>query len=342
MISNDATAADRAEVLVIKDPRRAEGPAEALSEQGEFKVLEAADPKEAIEIFKDGTPDIAIIDAGEAGTEGLQLCRLFKDMAGWRYFPVILLAGSKDVGLRGLESGADDFICRPADVEELLARIRSLLKLKALHDELEHSGNIILTLAATLEARDPCTQGHSMRVGEISREFGDYLGLSLKDQEMLRKAGLLHDIGKIGLSKDLFLKPPPLSVEEMEEIKRHTILGEQICKPLHSLREVLPAIRYHHERWDGKGFPDGLKGEEIPFSARILSIVDSFDAMYAERLYREGRSAFEVLEVMMEEKTLGQWDPFLLEHFIEMMTLTGSGLLEDGTGTGSRVSGVRR
>jgi len=336
MISNSITSAgDTASVLIVDGLHADTELIEAVFKTGDFRVFRSAHPGEAIAIFETVHPDIAVIDIAMRGINGFQLCQIFKDMAGRRFFPVVLLAAHSDrrSRIKGLESGADDFISRPFDPREFLARVRSLLRLKHLHDELEHSENIILTLAATLEVRDPHTQGHSTRVGEFSREFGDYLGLSLQEQELLRKAGLLHDIGKIGLSKDLFLKPPPLSAEEIETIKQHTIIGEQICKPLYSLREVLPAIRHHHERWDGKGFPDGLKGEEIPLLARILSIVDSFDAMFSERLYREGRTAFEVLDVMKEERELGQWDPLLIECFIEMMNLIGHELL--GTGTGA-------
>jgi len=328
-----------AAVLIVDDSRSNNGLFEEVFSSDAFRTFNATGPEDAIEKFKALHPDIAVIDISRREADGFRLCRILKDAAGQRFFPVILLGTHSDrrVKIEGLESGADDFIGRPIDPREFSARVRSLLRLKHLHNELEHSENIILTLAATLEVRDPHTQGHSARVGELCREFGDYLGLSIQEQELLRKAGLLHDIGKIGLSKDLFLKPPPLSDEEIETIKQHTVIGEQICKPLHSLRGVLPAIRHHHERWDGRGFPDGLKGEEIPLLARILSIADSFDAMYSERLYREGRTAFEVLEVMREEKRLGQWDPVLIEHFIDMMNLEGHALLDQiaGADTGS-------
>jgi putative two-component system response regulator len=336
MITNNIIPAkETACVLIVDDLQSDTEVLDAVFKSADFRVLKSTHPGEAIEIFETSHPDIAIIDVAMRDINGFRLCKIFKDMAGRRFFPVVLLTAHSDreSKIKRLESGADEFISRPFDRGEFLARVRSLLRLKHLHDELEHSENIILTLAATLEVRDPHTQGHSTRVGEFSKEFGDYLRLSLQEQELLRKAGLLHDIGKIGLSKDLFLKPPPLSDEEMEIIKKHTIIGEQICKPLYSLREVLPAIRHHHERWDGNGFPDGLKGEEIPLPARVLSIVDSFDAMFSERLYREGRTAFEVLEVMREEKHLGQWDPLLLEHFIKMMNLTGHELLGHGAGT---------
>ncbi|HXX53780.1 MAG TPA: HD domain-containing phosphohydrolase, partial [Thermodesulfovibrionales bacterium] len=138
-------------------------------------------------------------------------------------------------------------------------------------------------------------------------------------QEVLRKAGVLHDIGKIGVTTDLLCKEGKLTCDELEAIKRHTLIGEEICRPLVSMRETLPAIRNHHERWDGKGFPDGLHGEDIPLNARILSIADSFDAMISQRPYRNGRPTDVVIEVFRTEKHEGQWDPSLLDQFVKMI-----------------------
>jgi putative two-component system response regulator len=294
-----------------------------------YTVHSALHPKKAIDLYKIHDPDIAIVDVMMPDIDGFQLCQILKEMAGRSFFPVVLLTALNDRTSRitGLESGADDFMSKPFDSRELLAKMRSLLKLKFLYDELEHSENIILTLAVALEARDPYTRGHSARVGDISGAFGRHLSLAWSNQELLRKAGLLHDIGKIGISEGLLRKPAPLSEEEVNVIKQHPIVGEQICKPLQSLRGILPAVRHHHERWDGGGFPDGLKGEEIPHEARILAIVDSFDAMLSERPYRDGKSYSQVLHTMKDERSLGQWDFQLLDSFIEMVNLMGEDIL---------------
>lgn len=311
----------RGSVLAVDDTVSNLDLIESVLKKDRLKVIKVSSPVEAIDIFEAQHPDIAVVDVMMPEIDGFRLCQILKERTGGNYFPVVLLTALHDQAskLKGIESGADDFISKPFDPKELSAKIRSLLKIKFLYDELEHSENIILTLAVALEARDPYTRGHSTRVGNLSREFAGYLGLSTYEQDMLRKAGLLHDIGKIGLSESILLKPTPLSDDEMKIIKGHPITGEQICKPLHSLREILPAIRHHHERWDGLGFPDGLKEKDIPLFARILSIVDTFDAMLSERPYRDGKAYPVVLYTMEKEMAHGQWDPELLRYFLEMI-----------------------
>ncbi len=189
-------------------------------------------------------------------------------------------------------------------------------------EEFDHSDNILLSLSRSLEAKDICTKEHSIRVSKLSADFVSFLGFSEKVSEDVRKAGIIHDIGKIFLCNSLLRKPDALTEDEKEAIKSHVVLGETICKPLASMRRILPAIRNHHERWDGKGFPDGLQGEDIPLIARILAIVDSFDAIVSERCYSGCKSARGALETMKSEQYNGQWDPELLGYFLEMMRFT--------------------
>jgi len=151
-------------------------------------------------------------------------------------------------------------------------------------------------------------------------DFTTFLGLSEKEREEMKKAGILHDIGKICLSQSILRKPGPLTTDEQEMIKTHALLGEDLCRPLVSMRRILPAIRHHHERWDGKGFPDGLAGQNIPIMARILSIVDSFDAMVSVRPYRDRKSVKAALAMMKGEQERGQWDAELLGYFLNMMS----------------------
>ncbi|MCL5422717.1 MAG: response regulator [Nitrospirae bacterium] len=313
---------DRPSVLVVDDLWSNLELMEAIFASAGFEVFSALGASSALSIFDTHKIDIAILDVMMPGMDGFELCRKLKSMTGKRFFPVVLLTALTDRQSRitGLECGADDFISKPFDAAELTIRVRSLIKLKTLQDELEHSENVILTLAVAMESRDPYTRGHSTRVGDISMAFASFLGFSRKEQEQMRKAGILHDIGKIGVSTDLLCKDGRLTGDELEEVKRHTIIGEEICRPLVSVRGILPVIRSHHERWDGRGFPDGLRGEEIPVSARLLSIADSFDAMVSKRPYRGGRSASTVVTVFRDEKHSGQWDPKLLEHFVEMIT----------------------
>jgi putative two-component system response regulator len=308
-------------ILVVDDVRSNLELMEAVFIREGFRVYTALGAEAAIDLFMSHSIDLAVLDVMMPGVDGFELCARLKDMSKKRFFPVILLTALTDrhSKIKGIASGADDFISKPFDNSELMMKIKSLLKLKRLNEELDHSENIILTLAVAMEARDPYTKGHSTRVSKLSVDFVSFLGLPETDRKEMKKAGILHDIGKICLSESLLRKPGPLTREEVEMIKTHTVLGEELCRPLVSMKKILPSIRYHHERWDGGGFPDGLRGEEIPLMARILAIVDSFDAMVSVRPYRDRRSVPVTLETMRAEQYDGQWDSELLGYFLNMM-----------------------
>lgn len=322
---------ERPTVLIVDDLESNLELMEAIFLKEGFRTLVAPDAFSALRIFRYNKVDIAILDVMMPGMDGYELCKHIKQISGRQFFPVILLTAltDRESKIRGLESGAEDFISKPFDDAELVTKVKSLIRLKSLHDELEHSENIIMTLAVAMEARDPYTKGHSTRVGRIAKSFASYLGFSKKEQEDLRKAGILHDIGKISLSTSLLCKKENLSEDEMEAVRKHTIVGEEICRPLISMREVLPAIRSHHERWDGKGFPDGLRGEKIPLNARILSIIDSFDAMVSQRPYRKGMSIKKAISVFKTERDYGQWDPGLVDYFLTMMEDLGEEKIQE-------------
>ncbi|MGW8272947.1 MAG: HD-GYP domain-containing protein [Thermodesulfovibrionales bacterium] len=296
-----------------------------------FDVVTMEDAHEALRVFYEREFDIALLDVMMPEMDGFELCRRIKEFRGNRFFPVVLLTALNDKTskLAALESGADHFISKPFDKAELIAKIRSLIKLKTLQDELDHSENIILTLAVALESRDPYTKGHSIRVGELSKMFAEYLGLGGREQEVLRKAGYLHDIGKIAISEHVLCKGDCLTDDEMALVRKHVVVGENICRPLDSLKSILRAVRHHHERWDGKGFPDGISGDDIPLLARILSIVDSFDAMVSGRPYRERKRIGEALEIMQVERESGQWDPRLIGYFVDMVRARGEEFYRD-------------
>lgn len=326
-VSNPATA-DRPSVLVVDDEGINLELLEAVFSKSGFNVFAALNASEALDIFGTEKIDLAIVDVMMPGMDGYELCTRLKTLSGKKFFPVIILTALKDrqSKISGIESGADDFMSKPFDNKELLTRARSLIKLKELQDELEHSEDVILTLAVALEARDPYTRGHSTRVGDISKTFASFIGLGAKDQEQLRKAGILHDIGKIGLNSTLLCKEGKLTPDELEVVIKHAVIGEEICRPLVSMRSILPSIRGHHERWDGKGFPDGLHGEKIPLNARVLSVVDSFDAMTSKRPYRDGMTVAKAMTILKQEKDYGQWDPNLVDIFLKMNIPVGAGV----------------
>jgi putative two-component system response regulator len=308
-------------ILVVDDIKSNLELMEAVFLKEGFRVFTALGASEAIEMFTNAPVDLAVLDVMMPGIDGFELCSRLKEKSGKRFFPIILLTALTDrmSKIKGIECGADDFISKPFDTLELVLKIRSLLKLKSLQEELDHSENIILTLAVAMEARDPYTKGHSTRVSALATDFVSFLSLPDKDRGEMKKAGILHDIGKICLSESLLRKPGPLTDEEVDMIKTHPQLGEELCRPLVSMKRILPAVRHHHERWDGKGFPDGLARQEIPLMARILSIVDTFDAMVSVRPYRDRRSVRVTLETMQSERYSGQWDAELLGYFLDMM-----------------------
>jgi putative two-component system response regulator len=286
-----------------------------------FHVLTAPNAQEALAVIEKQAVDLALLDVMMPGMNGFDLCRKLKGMSGNKFFPIILVTALNELDdkIKGLEAGADDFLAKPFHTIELITKIRSLLKLRKLQGELDHSEDIIMTLAIAIEAKDPYTKGHSERVGLLSRDFASYLDAPEEDQRLLYKAGTLHDIGKIGIDDNILHKTDGLTENELNFIKQHVIIGEHICTPLQSARHILPVIRHHHERWDGRGFPDGLAGEEIPFFARIVALTDTFDAMVSMRPYRAPFSTAEAVRKMEAEKDGGQWDPFLADHFFSMM-----------------------
>ena len=197
----------------------------------------------------------------------------------------MLVTGLTDSGdrIQGIEAGADDFLGKPVNKEELLTRVRSLLRLKQFTDELENAETVLFSLALSIEAKDPYTEGHCGRLSKYFVALAKRLGLPEELRVALRRAGIVHDIGKVAVPEHILLKPGPLTPEEWKIMKEHPVIGERICAPLRSFRHVLPIIRYHHEKLDGSGYPDGLKGEEIPLTARILQMVDIYDALTTDR-----------------------------------------------------------
>jgi len=224
----------------------------------------------------------------------------------------------KEHKIKAIEAGTDDFLTKPVDHEELSARVRSLVRVKHLNEQLENVENILFTLSNMLEAKDPYTKGHSERVTIIALRLANEAGLPSEDQGLLRKVGRLHDIGKIGVPANLLNKPGALTPKEFELLKEHVILGENICRPLRSIGRFLGIIRHHHENFDGTGYPDGLKGEKIPLGARILAIADAFDTMNSDQPYRKRLPMEEILK-RLKEGAGSLWDPKLVKLFTEKL-----------------------
>ncbi len=283
-----------------------------------YEVVRWNERRSLTEAVRVQDPDLVILGVELPGElSGEDACRDVKAQSGLEYLPVVLVttqveAASKE---RALASGADDFLVVPVDRWELRARVRSLLRLRHFHHDLEERRSVILSLSSVLEAKDPYTNGHSARVGVLSMRVAREMGLGIDFAASLEIAGLLHDIGKVAVPESILHKPGPLTDEEYEIVKAHPVTGWEICKDLHSASAALPCIRHHHERYDGGGYPDGLAGGAIPLGARIMGIADVFDALTSARPYRDGMSSSRAYEILAEEHQRGCWDPDVFSAF---------------------------
>lgn len=267
-----------------------------------YKVLTASQGNLALDIMNTILPDLVLLDAVMPEMDGFEVCTKLKSQGHTRFIPVVMvtsLSESKDK-VRGIEAGADDFISKPFVPSELKARLRSLLRLKHITEQLDSAEDIILSLANATEAKDPYTEGHTGRVSNYCLLLGKALNLEKMDLRALEMGGILHDIGKIGILDVILNKNGKLTAEEYEKMKLHPVIGYKIVQPLKSFARVLPIVRHHHERYDGKGYPDGLKQEEIPLLARITAVADVYDAITTDRPYRPAMSLPEVWETMTQ------------------------------------------
>jgi len=271
-------------------------------------------------------PDILLSDVSMPGLSGFALCRRVKNDPATRLIPVILITGiGEEHKIEGIEAGADDFLGKPFSPAELRARIRSLLRMKAFIDELESAEAVLCTLGKSIEARDAYTEGHCERLADYAGSLGRVLGLPDADLSALRRGAYLHDLGKVAVPDAILLKTGPLTPEERRMMQQHPLVGEEICRPLRSFQAVLPIIRHHHERWDGSGYPDGLQGEAIPLTARVLQVVDVYDAITTDRPYRRALPPGAALETIEAEARRGWWDPRVVQAFREVVNGTASG-----------------
>lgn len=290
-----------------------------------YRVICARNGEQALAAVRTESIDAALLDVVMPGQGGFATCQTLKSNPDTRLIPVVLVTGltNTEDRIHGIMCGADDFLSKPINKQELLARVQSLVRMKGFTDELENAESVLFSLAKSIEAKDPYTEGHCGRLSDYGEALAEHLGLPEEFCVALRRAGIVHDIGKVAVPDNILLKASPLSDEEWKVMRQHPVVGERICLPLRSFQLVLPIIRHHHEKLDGSGYPDGLKGEQIPLTAKILQVTDIYDALTTDRPYRKAMLPQVAFELMREEVRRGWWDGSLVDKFEALLLDTG-------------------
>jgi putative two-component system response regulator len=310
----------RGRVLIVDDePANRSLLVRILTKDG-YETDTAANGKEALLALERSKPDLMLLDIEMPGINGFELCTQIKQRPDTRLLPIVLVTGlgDREHRIRGIRAGCDDFIAKPFDSDELQARVRSLVRLKHYTDDLDSAEAILRSLALTIEARDAYTLGHCDRLASYSVELGRHLGLPAEDLSALHRGGYLHDIGKVGIPDALLLKPTRLTSAEFETMKRHTVIGDRLCGELRSLKLVRQIVRHHHELFDGSGYPDGLRGNDIPLLAQIVGVADLFDAMTTDRPYRRALTPEQAVDTLTDEAERGLRRADLVDLFVSL------------------------
>ena len=286
-----------------------------------YVVAEAIDGKGALDMLACQQFDVVVLDVMLPDMDGFEICRTIRCNPDWHLLPVIMLTvlDSPDSLVRGMEAGATDYISKSFNSVELTAKVAAAAEKKRTTDRLDDTESVLFALARMVEAKDETTGNHCDRLSYMAMVFGQELGLDYDDLDALRRGGILHDIGKLGIPDSILFKQGTLDADEWRLMRQHSEIGASLCSPLRTMRKTRDIIRHHHERWDGSGYPYGLKGEEIPLLARIFQIVDVYDALASERPYKTAWPPQKVIAVMEEETGKGLWDPELMARFMDIV-----------------------
>jgi putative two-component system response regulator len=316
----------RPNVLVVEDDLANRALLTRLLERDGYHASAVENGDDALASITANYPDIVLLDIGLPGIDGLEVCRRLRSQPTTLTLPVILLTGRTSVDdlVIGLDAGADDFLGKPYQEAELLARIRSALRLRRAMAEMEAAHGVVAALANAVEAKDATTERHCHRLAGFAYRLALVVGLEGLDLKGVVFGALLHDVGKIGVPEAILSKPGPLTDDEWATMRRHPEIGEQICRPLVSSRLFAPIVRHHHERWDGLGYPDRLADVVIPIGARVVGLVDAFDAMTHDRPYRPAMRLEEALAEVRRQAGR-QFDPDLAAAFITQIEAAGVG-----------------
>ena len=322
-------------VLVADDEEASQRELRTLLERGGYRVITAGDGAAALRTLAAHGCELVLCEAVLPDMEGFEVCRAIKQAQATHDIPVVLLMSGDDEVQRerALQAGADDIAVKPVDRARLLALVRVQLRIAELNRQLNKLESVVVTLARAVEDRDHSSAGLSEKVAHWAMQLGTALELPDDQLTLLYRAALLHDVGTVSVPVDVLSKQGRLDPGEFSQVKRHPIVGEEILAALPSAEQVLPAVRHHHERVDGAGYPDGLDGEDIPLFARIIAIADAFVAMSNDRPYRARRPREEVIRTLRQGEGK-QWDAALVQRFLRLVDETDATSLPEARTAG--------
>jgi putative two-component system response regulator len=308
-------------VLIVDDDPHQRAILRDTLDTGEFQVTEAGSGLEAIHLLATREFDAVLLDKKMPEMDGDEVCRRIRSELGLTMLPIVMVTGNGDIAnfQESMAVGATDFVRKPYVPTELLVRVRSAAQRKRMTDELDNAETLLFALARMVEAKDGTTGDHCSRLSHYGVVLGRALGLSIPQLHALRRGGVLHDIGKLGIPDSILLKPGALTETEWTVMRQHVNIGASIVGELKSMRLAEDIVKYHHERWDGTGYPDGLKGEQIPLLARVFQIVDTYDALSHARPYKRAFTQSEVIDILLDETRQGFRDPHIVAVFVDIL-----------------------
>jgi putative two-component system response regulator len=321
-------------VLVVDDEEDVRVVLGRLLDREGYGVALAADGASALDAVAGQSPDVVLLDVRMPGDiDGFDVCRRLRSDPATRLLPVVIITGfhARSDRLLGIEAGADDLLTKPFDPDELLARVRSLIRLKRYTDDFDPAASIVMTLASMIEARDGYGDGHCHRMANYATRVGRALSLDEVQVRTLYRGAFLHDIGMLTIPEAVLQKPGVLQPEEWTLLKSHTIAGDRLCSNLRSLQAVRPIVRHHHERLDGSGYPDGLRGDDVPLLAQVVGVVDTFEALTTPRPYQQAVPPEGAFTVLRQHARCGWKREDLVETFVSVVERLHAGDTAGGT-----------
>jgi cyclic di-GMP phosphodiesterase len=314
-------------VVVIEDEPTQRTLLTRVLERDGYEVIAHGDGESGLLAIVERAPDLVLLDLSLPRIDGYEICRRLRLDPMTATLPVIVITAhtALDDMVAALDAGADDFLAKPVQQVELLARMRSAIRLRRSITSLERATQIVAALANAVEAKDVGLVHHCRWLAHHAARVGVQVGLRGEELEAVAYGALLHDVGKIGVPEHLLRKEGPLSEEEWLVMRRHPEIGERICSPLQASRVFAPIIRHHHERFNGKGYPDGLRGEQIPLGARIVAVADAYEAMVHGRPYQPAQSHTLAADELLRLRG-SQFDPDLVPIFLDELERDTAGV----------------